>query len=107
MWPAPKSAQCTISDAFVGVDEVGSSGVEIFAGLVAGENLRGEWAESLLAGARGERLLLRPVGQIQIFEPLDALGLFDFAAQFVGELVLRFDRAEDRLLAVFELPQAC
>ena len=57
----------------------------------------------MLAGARGERLLLRPERQIQIFEPLHAVGVLDLAAELVGEFVLRFDRAEDCLLAFIEL----
>ena len=68
-----------VGHALVGVDEVGRPRVEIGALFVPGENLVGQRAEPLLAGLRGERLLLRPEGQVQIFEPLDAVGPLDLA----------------------------
>ena len=105
MWPAPEQRERRVGHALVGVDEVGGAGVEIGALLGPGEDLVGERAEALLAGPRGERLLLRPERQVQIFEPLDAVGLFDLAAELVGEFVLRFDRPQDRLLAFVELAQ--
>ena len=46
-------------------------------------------------------------GQIQIFEPLHAVAALDLAAELVGEFVLRFDRTENGLLALVELPNPC
>ena len=48
----------------------------------------------------GERLLLRLVREVKVFETLDRLGGFDRGGQFGRQLSLRLDRAENRLLAL-------
>ena len=94
-----------IGHALVGVDEVGRAGIQIGGRFVLGEDLRREQAEPLLLGLRGERLLLRPIGQVQVFEPLHAVGPFDLLAQLRRQRVLRLDRLEDRLLTLLQLSQ--
>ena len=105
IWPAPEQRGGRVGHAFVGVDEVGGARIQIGAGFVLAQDFVGQRAEALLAGLGGERLLLRPERQIQIFEPLDAIGPLDLLAQLVGECVLRFDRSQDRVLALFQLAE--
>ena len=102
MWPAPKQRRRGVGDALVGVDEVGGARVEIGRRLVLRQDLLGQRAEALLVSLRGERLLLGPIRQIQIFEPLHAVGPLDLLAELVGERMLRFDRSQNRLLALVQ-----
>ena len=106
MWPAPSKASAASVTPLSVLTKSAARASRSAHSLAPGENLVGERAEALLAGPRGERLLLGPEGQVQIFEPLHAVGVFDFAAERVGEFVLRFDRTEDRLLAFVELAEA-
>ena len=61
----------------------------------------------MLACAGRERLLLWLEGQIEIVEPLERVGRTDRRPQFVGQLVLALQRAEDRLSPLVELPKCC
>ena len=78
--PGAQQRRGRVGHALVGVDEVGRPRVEIGARLVLGQNLFGQRAQALLAGLGGERLLLRPIRQVQIFEPLHAVGPLDLLA---------------------------
>ena len=62
----------------------------------------GERRETLFVSLRGERLLLGAIGQVQVFEPFDAVGAGDLLAELIGKRVLRFDRAENGLFSLVE-----
>ena len=57
------------------------------------------------ARRRGQRLLLGLVRKIEIFQPLHRVGGFDQRGQLGRGFALRFDRTQDRLLAVCQLTQ--
>ena len=84
----------------VGVDEVGRPGVQIGAGRRGFEDFAGQRLQAARTGQRGQRLLLRLVRQIQVFQPLGRGGRENLLGQLFGQFALRLDRAEDGLLAV-------
>ena len=87
----------------VRVDEIGGPGVQIGTGRRGLEDLTGQQFQTARSGQRGQRLLLRLVRQIQVFEPLGRRGGENLFGQLVGQFALRLDRAEDRLFALGQL----
>ena len=96
---------CRGGDLVVGVDKIAGPRVQIGGGRIGGQNFVGQRLELPLPGERGQRLLLGLERQIEIFQPLDAVGGVDRAGQFGGQLPLAVDRPEDRLLSLGQLPQ--
>ena len=88
----------------IGIDEVGSTLVEIGRGRVGGENLTGEGFEPPLPGNLRQREFPWLEGKIDVFELLRARRRFDPLFERLSELSLPLDRAKDRLLAVGDLP---
>ena len=88
----------------IGIDEVGSALVEIGRRRVGGENLTGEGFESPLPGNLRQRKFPRLEGKVDVFELLRARRRFDPLLERLRELSLPLDRAEDRLLAIGDLP---
>src|SRR5690606_10771669 len=83
----------------------GGTAVEILGrdgGLL---DLVGEGFESLLARLGRQRLLLRFEGEVELLEPTEQQRLEVLLAVLVGGLPLRFERADDRPLALLELTQ--
>ena len=88
----------------VGIDEVGGAFVEIGCRRVGGEDLTGEGLEPPLPGNLRQRELPWLEGKVKVFELLGACGSLDPLLERLGKLSLPLDRAEDRLLAVGDLP---
>ena len=66
-------------------------------------NRQRERLKPLLAGRGGQALALRLERQIKILKAQDRRRIDDLAAQFVGQLPLILDAAQDRLLALVEV----
>ena len=68
-----------------------------------GAAARISWARSSKprdAGQRRQRLFLRLVRQIEVFQPLGGRGRLDLLGQLLGQLALALDGTQDRLLAI-------
>ena len=92
-------------DLRVGIHEIGGPAVEVGRSRIAGEDLVGQRLQPPLAGHLGEREFPGFEGEIDVLELLGALGSHDAGLEFGRELPLPVDRAQDRLLAVGELPR--
>ena len=86
-------------NAPVDLDELGRPGVEIGGQWRSRQDFLGQRLQPALAGQRGQRLLLGLERQVQIFQPLRALGGLDLGGQRLGQFALRFDGTQDRLLS--------
>ncbi len=91
-------------DAPVGIDEVDRPGVQVGAARRGLDHFVGQRLEAPLAGHGGQGLFLRFERQVQIFQPLGAFGGLDLGGQLGGQFSLRFDRPQDRLLALGQQP---
>ncbi len=86
--------------AAVGIHEIGGSRVEILA--FRRHDFVGQRLEATFPGRGREGLLFGLERQVQVFELLGAVGVFDLGGQLGSEFALRLDRAKDGLLALGE-----
>ena len=93
-------------ELLLGVDERGQHLVEVGDDLVGLPDLHRQRLQAALAGRRRQALLLRLVGQVEVFEALGVVGVDDGRAQLVGELALPLDGAQDGLLALGHVAQS-
>ena len=82
----------------VGVGEIGRSAVQIGTGRVGRQDLVGQRLQTAAPRDDGQRLLLGLVREVEILETLRRTHPADLLGELLGELPLRLDRAEDRLL---------
>ena len=92
-------------DPLLGVEELRRRGVQVGQGLVAVPDPQRQRLQPLVARLRRLGLLLGLERQVEVFEPLGVVGCADRRGQLVGELALRLDRLEDRLLALGQLAE--
>ena len=105
MWPTPSRTFSAVVEVLLGGDQLGRGGVQVGQGLVAAPDAQRQGLQAPLAGVRRLGLLLRLERQVEVFEPLGVVGGADGGGQVLGQLALRLDRLEDRLLAFGELAE--
>ena len=88
MWPTPSRASAGAGHSAVRIDEIGGPHVEIRRRRSGRQNFLGQRLEPALAGDRGQRLLLGLERQIEVFQPLGAVGGVDLRGQLGRELAL-------------------
>ena len=91
-------------DLGIGVDEVGRPRPQIGGRRLGGEDLARQRLEAPLPGDLGQRQLARLEGKVEVLELLGALGGLDPLLEILRQPALPLDRAQDRLLAVGDLP---
>ena len=82
---------------------IGRPGVELRAQRIGFQNFPRQFFQPAAAGGRGQRLLLGLERQVEILEPLRRRRGENLLGELLGQLALRLDRTQDRLLALGKL----
>ena len=82
----------------VGRNEIGRSVVQVRRGGSCVEHFANQRLQAPFAGNRRQCSLLGLVRKIKVFQPFGGRSGLDVRRQFLGQLPLRLDRLEDRLL---------
>ena len=85
------------------IGEIGGTCVQIGTGGVCGQNFPGQRLQPAFPSLRGKSLLPRFERQIEVFQPLRSRRGKNLFRQRLGELPLRLDGSQDRLLPIRKL----